>query len=383
MYCSNYNPDPPLAQLISRRGFLRAGVGVGALGATQAFGGAAFAESCAGTLGTVPPEQRSIQLFTLTGQMALAAGFTLQQLYGIGYRMVEHAGFGSAMTAEAFKQACDDAGPDGIWSSSGHQGIDSPYDEAAFAETMADSKTIGQRYIINPSGGNEGPGAAGWAAFAKTLNKAGAAAKAQGFKGVGHHNHNTEYTPFADDPTLRPIDVLVAETDPELVVMEMDIYWVWNAETDPVEFLEKYPGRYRQFHVKDMDGTTGQITFPGLGVIDFNRVFEVAAKYQQIEEYIIEQDTAGALAFQTAQLGWDLLEQAEFDCPAPAPDPSTSPSPAAPPVRPAPANPGATSGDGLPATGIGSGLGTLALAGIGAAVAMRRRRRTSDADEVA
>ena len=370
MWCATSNPNPPdMRELLSRRGFLRAGALVTVAGAVEVLGGRrAWAEACDGVMGTVPTSQRSIQLFTLLVLMQAAPGLTLQQLYAIGYRRVEHAGFGGAGDAAAFKQLCDAAGPEKIVSSSGHQGIAFPFDKAAFDKTLSDAVAVGQKFIISPS--TTASTQADWKAYAKALNQAGTLAKAAGIAAVGHHNHTGEYTPFSGT-SLMPIDILMAECDPDVTVMEMDLCWVWSAGVDPVPMLEKYPHRYRQFHVKDMNDA-GQPTYPGLGVIDFNRIFEAGARTQDIEEYIIEQDFS-AEPLLTAQQGWDLLEAAEFSCPqAQAAAPAR---PVTPAVTPAPP-PRSTST--LPATG---GSETAAAAGVAvlALGALLRRRMQAGA----
>lgn len=368
MWCATSNPNPPdMRELLSRRGFMRAGALVTVAGAVQVLGGRqAWAEACDDVMGTVPVSQRSIQLYTLMALMLAAPGLTLQQLYGIGYRRVEHAGFGTG-DAAAFKALCDGAGPDGIASSSGHQGIAFPFDKAAFAKTLADALTVGQKFIISPS--TTASTQADWKAYAKALNEAGALARAAGISAVGHHNHAGEYTPFSGT-TLMPIDILMAECDPDVTVMEMDLCWVWSAGVDPVTMLEKYPHRYRQFHVKDMT-ETGQPTYPGLGVIDFNRIFAAAARTQDIEEYIVEQD-ASAQPLLTAQQGWDLLEAAEFSCPqAQAAAPARPVTPAVAPSRPAaPGGSSALAATGGSETAAAAGLAVLALGAL-----LRRRLR--------
>jgi sugar phosphate isomerase/epimerase len=300
-----------MRELLSRRGFLRAGAGLTLAGAVTALGGqAAWAEACDAAMGTVPVSQRSIQLYTMTPLMDVDPGLVLQQLYGIGYRRAEHAGFGSAASAAEFRKLCDDAGPQKIACSSGHQGIAFPFDQAGFAKTLADAVAVGQRFIISPS--TPASSQADWKAYAKALNTAGGLARAAGLVAVGHHNHTGEYTPFSGT-SLRPIDILMAECDPEVTVMEMDLCWVWSAGVDPVDVLHQYPHRFRQFHVKDMN-QVGQPTYPGLGVIDFDRIFAAAAATQTIEEYIVEQDQS-LQPLLTAQQGWDLLAAARFACP--------------------------------------------------------------------
>jgi sugar phosphate isomerase/epimerase len=370
-YCATSNPSPPdMRALMSRRGFLRAGATVTLAGAVAQLGGAkAWAEACDGVMGSVPVSQRSIQLYTMTPLMNVDPALTLQQLYGIGYRRVEHAGFGSAASAADFKALCDGAGPEKIACSSGHQGIAFPFNAQAFDKTLKDSVAVGQKFIISPS--TNASTQDDWKAYAKALNTAGALAKAAGITAVGHHNHTGEYTPFAGT-TLMPIDILMAECDPETTVMEMDLCWVWSAGVDPVEMLQKHPNRYRQFHVKDMN-QAGQPTYPGLGVIDFNRIFAAAARTQEIEEYIVEQDQS-LQPFLTAQQGWDLLAAAEFSCPAAQTAASPAPVASAPTTTstPRPAAVPAGGGGALAATGASEGAALLGLAGLFVASLLRR-----------
>lgn len=370
MWCASENPNPPdMRELLSRRGFLRAGALVTVAGAIEVLGGQrAWAEACDDVLGTVPVSQRSLQLYTMLPLMQLDAGLTLQQLYGIGYRRVEHAGFGSAPDAASFRAACDAAGPQQIVSSSGHQGISYPFDKPAFDKTLADAVTIGQKFIISPS--TNASTQADWKAYALALNQAGLLARQAGIAAVGHHNHTGEYTPFSGT-SLMPIDILMAECDPDVTVMEMDLCWVWSAGVDPVTMLEKYPHRYRQFHVKDMN-QVGQPTYPGLGVIDFNRIFAAAARTQDIEEYIIEQDQS-LQPLLTAQQGWDLLASAEFACPKAQAAVAARPvAPAAQSAAPT-AAPRSLAATGSSDTAAAAGVAVLALG------ALLRRRLQADA----
>jgi sugar phosphate isomerase/epimerase len=369
MWCATSNPNPPdMPALLSRRGFVRAGAFVTLAGAVEVLGGQrAWAEACDGVLGTVPVSQRSIQLYTMSVLMNADPALTLQQLYAIGYRRVEHAGFGGAADAKSFKGLCDAAGAEKIACSSGHQGIGYPFDQAAFDKTLADALAVGQKFIISPSTGASTQ--ADWKAYAKALNQAGAVATKAGIAAVGHHNHTGEYTPFSGT-TLMPIDILMAECDPDVTVMEMDLCWVWSAGVDPVPMLEKYPHRYRQFHVKDMN-QVGQPTYPGLGVIDFNRIFTAAARTQVIEEYIVEQD--GSLQpLLTAQQGWDLLAAASFSCPKA--QSVTVPRPVAPAAVGGTARPPSRgSSSSLAATGGYEGAALAGLATLAIAAVLRRR----------
>ncbi|MDX1510447.1 MAG: sugar phosphate isomerase/epimerase [Nitriliruptorales bacterium] len=367
-WCASHNDNPPdMRQLVTRRGFLRAGLTVTASGAVLGLGaGAAAAEECADGVGSIPVEQRNIQLFTLLAAHLAAPAATLSTLYQIGYRNVEHIGV-YVPDAQTFRTFMDNAGPDGIQAPTGHTGISHPFDHDQVMGLIEDAHVIGHQWLINPSANFDDE--AGWAEFGDTINKAGELAVANGLQGAGHHNHAQEYTPFTEGGDRRPTDVLMEVCDPAVTRQEMDLCWVWSSGTDPVEYLEKYPDRYGWFHVKDMN-EAGQPTYPGLGLIDFNRIFEAAAATQTIEQYIIEQDAAPT-GFESAQLGWDLLENAEFACPTGAVDDDTT----------EPTPPGTSDGDGEPMPATGGGLVALGLAAIASGVVALRNRQQSGGDQ--
>jgi hypothetical protein len=123
----------------------------------------------------VPPEQISIQLYTLRDQLTIDFEGTLATLAEIGYTRVEHAGF-LGRTVTQFKAALDTAG---LRASSGHIQIPQPFDPVAWAASLADATTLGSRFIVHPFFGiNFATGevlrtTAPWRAFAQDLNRAG------------------------------------------------------------------------------------------------------------------------------------------------------------------------------------------------------------------
>lgn len=305
-----------MRDLVSRRGFLKAGAAAAGLGAVGMAGvPTAFAVGDSvpqdvrprGDRHRVPSEAVSIQLYTMRELMDADLDAALAGLAGIGYRKVEQAGF-HGRTAREFKSALD---AHGLRATSGHQSP-YPYEESRWRKMIEDAYILGQRYMVEPLPAFIATGLVSplsppsleWAQYAQDLNKAAEQARIFGIE-VGYHNHNAEFVPLPDDPSRNGYDILLAETDPELVHFELDIYWAWRAGHDPVELLQAHPTRFRQFHVKDMD-ENGDITAPGAGVIDFARVFQAAVGLG-ITEYIIEQDNAGQNAMETARLGFDLL----------------------------------------------------------------------------
>jgi sugar phosphate isomerase/epimerase len=118
------------------------------------------------------------------------------------------------------------------------------------------------------------------------LNRVGELAKNSGLK-FCWHNHEKE---FWDMEEGKPFDYLMDHTDRSNVFCEMDIYWVKNGGSDPLEILKKYKGRIPLLHVKDMaPGPDQYFACPGSGIIDFAPIFAEAHR-QGIAHYFVERD---------------------------------------------------------------------------------------------
>jgi sugar phosphate isomerase/epimerase len=137
--------------------------------------------------------------------------------------------------------------------------------------------------------------------IAETFNKIGENAKKNGIK-FGYHNHGYGIKPM--DGQI-PLQIILDNTDPNLVFFEMDIFWTASGGADPVEYLTKYPNRYKMLHLKDMkekkqfsgDGGNisqwmplfGNMTTAGDGVLDLKGIVN-KAKEIGVEHYFVEQD---------------------------------------------------------------------------------------------
>ena len=122
--------------------------------------------------------------------------------------------------------------------------------------------------------------------LADDFNKAGQKCKAAGIQ-FCYHNHDFE---FEQQEGKYPYDVLLDNTDPRLVKMEMDLYWVTKAGQDPLKLFDKHPGRFPLWHLKDMDNTPEHaFTEVGSGTIDFKRIFAHAGK-SGMKYFFVEQD---------------------------------------------------------------------------------------------
>jgi sugar phosphate isomerase/epimerase len=157
---------------------------------------------------------------------------------------------------------------------------------------------------------------------AAQLNEHGRIAKKFGMKMLVH-NHTGEFAPLANSD-LRQYDVLLAETDPELVAMQLDIGWASVAGQDILAMFQKNPGRYELWHVKDAMGTkkmdskatmsermsSAALVPVGLGDVDYKAIF-VNAGVAGMKHYCIEQDNASAWgdSLAAAQVSLDNLKR--------------------------------------------------------------------------
>jgi len=265
--------------------------------------------------GRVPRDKISVQLYTLRNQLAIDLDAALAELRDIGYTRVEHAGF-VGRTAAQFRAALDTAG---LRATSGHVGIPQPWDPSAWEKALEDANIVGNHYIVHPYFGGDATGqpirdGAVYRAFAADLNKAGKLARRAGLD-FGYHNHHNEFA-RQDGGKLTGYDILTGQTDPELVHLEVDLFWAFRGAHDPVDLIHQHRGRIRQVHVKDLD-PAASFADPGAGFIDFGRIF-AHAREAGLVEYIVERDDAGspprspADALVTAEVGYDFLAGLRF-----------------------------------------------------------------------
>jgi sugar phosphate isomerase/epimerase len=117
------------------------------------------------------------------------------------------------------------------------------------------------------------------------LNRAGAACRKAGLM-LALHNHDTEFKALG---ASTPYDMILQQTSPEHLTMELDIGWAVKAGVDPVALFQRYPGRFGLWHVKDIDGKRQLPTALGEGVIDFRPIF-AHRKLAGLHHYYVEHD---------------------------------------------------------------------------------------------
>ena len=229
-----------------------------------------------------------LQLYTVRDEMKRDMAATLAHVARIGYKEVEFAGYFDR-TPEQVRAMLD---ANGLRAPSAH--IPLQMIQSNPAAVIAAAKTIGHEYVIHPYVDEKSRGTtiAAWRDMARAMNDAGAQLASSGLK-FGYHNHDFEF-PLVEGKM--PYEILVSETDPRYVVMEMDLYWATKAGQDPLAWFAKYPGRFQLVHVKDSRGApNNEMTPVGSGTIDWKRIFAQRAQ-AGIQHYIVEHDSAADYA---------------------------------------------------------------------------------------
>jgi sugar phosphate isomerase/epimerase len=233
-----------------------------------------------------------IQLYSLRDQLPKDVKGVIEKVAKAGYKEVETFGYSKqggywGLDAKAFSSLLK---ANGLKTASGHYDLNSFFVEGKKEELnsyIEAAKITGQSYIIVPSiDGSILKSKSDFEKVAANLNKAAEICKGAGLK-LGYHNHNFEWKP-ADGTTF--YDTILKETDPALVHMEMDIFWVVRAGQDPVKIFARHPGRFALVHIKDRDKTNTDInTEIGKGSIDFKTIIP-KARAAGVTHFIMEQE---------------------------------------------------------------------------------------------
>src|SRR5688572_7147932 len=146
-----------------------------------------------------------------------------------------------------------------------------------------------------------------WQELADVLNTAGDAARRRGL-GLCYHNHSFELEPMEGKI---PLDLLLASTDPELVKLQMDVYWMTRGGRNAAAEIRRLGSRVATLHLKDMAATPQRgITTVGRGTIDFKAVLAAAAD-AKVSDCFVEED-APAVPMDAARSSFAYLAQLEF-----------------------------------------------------------------------
>ncbi|MDF2722359.1 MAG: sugar phosphate isomerase [Paenibacillus sp.] len=225
-----------------------------------------------------------IQMYTLRDETSKDFIGALRKVAEQGFAGVEFAGYGG-LEAGKLKEAVDELGLQVLCS---HIGIGRLRE--ALDEEIAYSKTLGSRYIVCPGLGKEyRDSEEAWKNTFKLLGEIGKKCADQGI-GFGYHNHSFELEERVDGQTA--LDALFGSVPSDVLKVELDAAWVYNAGYDPVAYINKFAGRIPLVHLKDIrknaDGKADTVEL-GTGDVDLLAIVR-AAEAAGTEWLIYEQD---------------------------------------------------------------------------------------------
>jgi sugar phosphate isomerase/epimerase len=223
--------------------------------------------------------QIGVQLYTVRAETARDMPGTLRRLAEIGYGAVEFAGYGSASPAE-IRQVLDEQG---IVAIGAHVALVDL--ETRLHQVLAECQLLGCAYAIVPWVPESWrTTSADVSRLGERLNSLGELCRAEGIR-LGYHNHAEEFSPLEGTTAW---EILARETSPELVDLELDLYWAARAGADPAAVLRRDRSRVRLVHAKDMarEGTADAPV--GEGRLRWPEILDAAG--DEVRWFIVEQD---------------------------------------------------------------------------------------------
>jgi sugar phosphate isomerase/epimerase len=235
-----------------------------------------------------------LQLFTIRKPMASDVVGTIKKVSSLGYEDVETYGYDPekksyyGLQASEFRKLINDHN---LTASSGH------YDLFLYLSKSDDelkryvdhciegARQLNQRYITWPWLDPESRTIEKFKILTGKLNMVGEQVTKAGL-GFAYHNHDFE---FVDHNGENGYDIIMRETDPSFVKLQIDLYWAMHSsKRTPAELFSKQPGRFVMWHIKDMDKVTRDYTELGNGSIDYTVILPEASR-AGLEYYFLEQ----------------------------------------------------------------------------------------------
>jgi sugar phosphate isomerase/epimerase len=265
---------------MNRREFSLASLSVGMLAMT-----AGCAPRIAGSSSTAAGgrslQKIGIQLYTVRDLFKQDPVATIKMLARVGYDQIEFANLEPLpISPREFRKVADG---EGLTIPSTH--FNPPVFFNTPQKVIDIAGELGCKYVINSWIDEKERSNAGYRRQADMFNKVGADMRKAGFH-YGFHNHEFEFAKMDGDKT--GYDLLLQNTDPAVVDMELDMYWVVEGGANIIDLLNRYPGRFKCAHIKDRTAD-GKMVNVGAGVIDWKAAIGKAMDVG-IEYYFAEHD---------------------------------------------------------------------------------------------
>jgi len=245
-----------------------------------------------------------LQLYTVRKEMLEDNVGTLKKIASLGYKEIESAasqkGYYYGLKPSEIKKICNDLG---MTLRSGHV----HYDDAKWQQTIDGAAESGQQYLIASVMPSNGQSVDNYKHASELFNKAGEDCKKSNIT-FGYHNHDSE---FEKENGKVLYDVLLENTNPEFVKMEMDLGWVIVTGNDPLDYFQKYPGRFPLWHLKDMDLKEKHSVEFGKGGLDIKKMLQNSKK-SGMKYFFIEQEEYTGTAFDCLKYNMDYLKNLQY-----------------------------------------------------------------------
>jgi sugar phosphate isomerase/epimerase len=265
------------------------------------------------TMNSCAPKGKYIglQLYSLRDSIKKDVPGTIAKVKDMGYKFVEPAGYADGkfygMEPADFKALCD---KNKLPILSSHTGRNAP-DSSNYQETMdwwdkciEAHSAAGCKYIVQPSMSRQAyESLEGLKAYCDYFNEVGAKCNAKGIR-FGYHNHDKEFSTKLDS-TVVIYDYMLQNTDPAKVMFEIDLYWAVVGGANPVDYFNKYPGRFELWHIKDKEEIGAS------GMMDFKSIW-AAAEQSGMKYGIVEVERYNFDTFTSCQKSIDFLNQADY-----------------------------------------------------------------------
>lgn len=255
----------------------------------------------------------AIQLYTIREAISKNLEEALEKLAALGFKDLEIYGYDGTFfgkTKAEFQSVLNNTGLKVI--SSHHQTgvIDNGNGTLInnWEKSVEDLSFIGSKYMVCSYLVPEERTPENYIKLPELLNKSAEITQHSGIQ-FAYHNHDFEFEKLGDNQLI--YDFILENTSPDLVKMELDLYWITKAGFDPLDYFEKHSGRFPLWHVKDMQKDTKNFAEIGNGIIDFKRIFEAKEK-AGLEYWFVEQDSSDKDIFESITISKKYIEDTSF-----------------------------------------------------------------------